>query len=61
MKDDVIKYYLRLLENPDAQKSYIDLKNYYDSEEMTPESVGISHLLKERFNVVVDLPADKQQ
>lgn len=61
MKDDVIKHYLRLLENPDAEKGYIDLKKYYESLEMIPESIGLAHLLKERFNVVIDLPTDKKQ
>ena len=61
MKDEIIQHYRRLLESPDAEKCYIDLKKHYDSMEMSPESIGLSHLLKERFNVVVDLPADKKQ
>jgi hypothetical protein len=61
MKDDVIKQYLKVLENPDAEKNYIELKKYYESLDMIPECVGLIHLLKERFNVDIDLSSDKKQ
>jgi hypothetical protein len=58
---DVITCLLTLLENPDAEKAYVDLKKYYDSVGMEPESLAIEHLIKEKFHVVSNSSTSQKQ
>ncbi len=47
--NDIVKSYLRMVENPAAAKVYSDLAHYYKSKGMAEETAAFEALLKERF------------
>jgi hypothetical protein len=59
---EIVKLYLRLVENPHAAKHYRDLADYYRTVGMTEEAAGFDELLKKSFSDDTnDTPADPQQ
>jgi len=51
-----------ILENPDSQKAYKDLKKCYEDAKMEQEVNAIDHLIETKFNNVTNnLNSDSQQ
>jgi hypothetical protein len=46
---DIVKLYLRLVDNPYAAKHYSDIAKYYKNKEMYDEFTAFEELLNERF------------
>lgn len=46
---DVHKIMYELIDSPDAVKFYRELKKYYDINQLTNESLAITHLLEQKF------------
>lgn len=46
---DIVKLYLRLVENPSAARPFRDLADYYKHKGMTEEAAGFQAILDERF------------
>lgn len=51
---DIVKLYLRMVENPTAAKTYRDIAHYYKSKGKVEESAAFQALLKERFTDEAD-------
>lgn len=47
---EIIKLYLRLVDNPKAAKYYNDIAKYYKNKSMNDEFIAFEELLNERFS-----------
>lgn len=58
---EIVKLYLRMVENPTAAKAYRDIAHYYKSKGKAEESAAFQALLKERFTDEADDPGAHAQ
>ncbi len=47
---EIIKLYLKIVDNPRAAKNYKDIAKYYKNKAMNNESLAFEELLNERFS-----------
>lgn len=57
----IIESLIQLLDNPDNQKVYLDIRDYYKSLKLNTEANGIDKLISRKFsNANSSLPDEKQ-
>jgi len=50
MSNNIIKNFIKILENPDAKKGYVDVIDFYKKNKMHKEANYIEYLLEKKFN-----------